>query len=176
MKAQIVRYENTAHLIENVKEELSKSGYKPSTIRVYQRYWDALLKYQTDNSIKSYSPKCGLDFLDAIYGIGVFIALTKQEKVGARSIKLLNDYCRNGMLFPSVGCPPTVSFLCCFSQILEDFKKHQANKFQISNTTLNNYNRYLGQFLLYLEKHSISELHQLNPGIISAIPEINATI
>ncbi len=55
---------------------------------------------------------------------------------------------------------------CCFCQILEAFKKHQANKFQISNTTLNNYNRYLGQFLLYLEKHNISKLNQLNPGII----------
>jgi integrase/recombinase XerD len=166
MKVQNVQYESTAHLIENVKEELSKSGYKPRTIQVYQRYWNALLKYEANNSIKSYSPKCGLEFLDAIYGINVFTALNKQDKVRARSITLLNDYCRNGMLFPSVGCPPTVSFLCCFCQILEDFKKHQANKFQISNTTLNRYNRFLGQFLLYLEKHSISELHQLNPGII----------
>jgi site-specific recombinase XerD len=70
------------------------------------------------------------------------------------------------MLFPSVGIRPTESFLYCFSPILEAFKKYQTNKFQISNSTLYNYNRYLGQFLLYLEKHKIIELNQINPGII----------
>jgi integrase/recombinase XerD len=166
MKSPIVQCESTSLLIQNVKDELSNVGYKPGTIQVYQRYWNALLKYEANRGIKSYSPKCGLEFLNAVYGISVFTALGKQDKVRARSITLLNDYSRDGMLFPSVGCPPTVNFLCCFCQTLEAFKKHQANKFQISNTTLNRYNRFLGQFLLYLEKHNISKLNQLNPGII----------
>jgi len=166
MKSQIDQAKSTSHLIKNVKEELTKAGYKPASIQVYQRYWNALLKYEGNHGIKSYSPKCGLDFLDAIYGISVFTALSKQDKVRARSITLLNDYSRDGMLFPSVGCRPTVSFLYCFCQILEDFKKYQTSKFQISNTTLYNYNRHLGRFLLYLEKHYINALYQLNPGII----------
>lgn len=166
MKSQLVQYKSTSHLIENVKDELFKVGYKPGSIQVYQRYWNTLLKYEANNGIKSYSPKGGLEFLNAIFGISVFTALSKQDKVRVRSITLLNDYSRDGMLFPSVGSRPTESFLCCFSQILEAFKKHQTNKFQISNSTLYNYNRYLGQFLLYLEKHNISELNQLNPGII----------
>ncbi len=166
MKSQIDQAKSTSHLIKNVKEELSKAGYKLASIQVYQRYWNALLKYEANNGIKSYSPQCGLDFLDAIYGISVFTSLSKQDKVRARSITLLNDYSRDGMLFPSVGCLPTISFLCCFCQILEDFKEYQTSKFQISNTTLYSYNRHLGRFLLYLEKHNITELHQLNPGII----------
>jgi len=166
MKSRIIQHENTSHLIENVKEELSKAGYKPGTIQVYQRYWSALLKYEANNGIKSYSPKGGLDFLNAIYGISVFTALSKQDKVRARSITLLNDYNRDGMLFPSAGYPSTVSLLCCFHQILEDFKKHQTNKFQISNKTTYSYNKYLGQFLLYLEKQNLGELSQLNSGII----------
>ncbi len=166
MKSQIIQYKSTSDLIESVKEELSKAGYKPGTIQVYQRSWNALLKYETKNGIKSYSPKGGLEFLDAIYGICVFTALSKQDKVRARSITLLNDYRRDGMLFPSTGIYPTESFLCCFSQILEVFKKHQTNKFQISNSTLKRYNRHLGHFLLYLEKHEIIELKHLNPGII----------
>jgi site-specific recombinase XerD len=166
MKSQIVQYKSTSHLIENVKEELFKVGYKPGSIQAYQRYWNALLKYEANNGIKSYSPKGGLEFLNAIFGISVFTALSKQDKVRARSITLLNDYSRDGMLFPSVGSRPTESFLCCFFQVLEDFKKYQTNKFQISNRTLYSYNRYLGQFLLYLEKHNISELNQLNPSVI----------
>lgn len=166
MKSQIIQFKSTFHLIENVKEELSKVGYKPGTIQAYQRYWNALLKYEAKNEIKSYSPKGGLEFLDAIYGINVFTPLSKQDKVRARSITLLNDYSRDGMLFPSIGIHATESFLCGCSQILETFKKHQINKFQISNSTLNRYNRYLGQFLLYLEKHKLVKLKQLNPGII----------
>jgi len=166
MKLQIVQDKSTSHLIENVKEELFKVGYKPGSIQVYQKYWNVLLKYEANNGIKSYSPKGGLEFLNAIFGISVFTTLSKQDKVRARSITLLNDYSRDGMLFPSVRSCPTESFLCCFSQILENFKKHQTNKFQISNSTLSNYDRYLGQFLLYLEKHNISELNQLNPSVI----------
>ena len=166
MKLQIIQHKSTSHLIENVKEELFKVGYKPGSIQVYQRSWNALLKYEANNGIKLYSPKVGLEFLNAIFGIDVFTALSKQDKVRARSITLLNDYSRDGMLFPSIGSPPIESFLCCFSHILEDFKKHRSNKFQISNTTLCNYNKYLGQFLLYLEKHNILELNQINPGII----------
>lgn len=166
MKLQIVQDKSTSHLIENVKEELFKVGYKPGSIQVYQRSWNALLKYEANNGIKSYSPKVGLEFLHAIFDINVFTALSKQDKVRARSITLLNDYSRDGMLFPSIGSPPIESFLCCFSHILEAFKKHRANKFQISKSTLYNYNKYLGQFLLYLEKHNISELNQINPGII----------
>ncbi len=166
MKLQIVQDKSTSHLIENVKEELFKVGYKPGSIQVYQKYWNVLLKYEANNGIKSYSPKGGLEFLNAIFGISVFTTLSKQDKVRARSITLLNDYSRDGMLFPSVRSCPTESFLCCFSQILENFKKHQTNKFQISNSTLSNYDRYLGQFLLYLEKHNISELNQLDPGVI----------
>jgi len=166
MKSQIAQYKSTSHLIENVKDELFKVGYKPGSIQVYQRYWNALLKYEANNGIKSYSPKGGLEFLNAIFGISVFTALSKQDKVRVRSITILNDYSRDGMLFPSVWNRPTENLLCCFSQILEAFKKHQVNKFQISNSTLYRYNRYLGQFLLYLEKHNISELNQLDPGVI----------
>ena len=166
MKSEIVRCKSTSLLTQNVKEELSNAGYKSRTILVYQIYWNDLLKYEAKKGIKSYSPKSGLEFLNVVYSISVFTALSKQDKVRARSITLLNNFSRDGMLFPSVGCPPTASFLCYFCQILEAFKKHQAKTFQINNPTLKNYNRYLGQFLLYLEKHSISELHQLNPGII----------
>ena len=132
MESQTVgRCKSTSYLIENVKEELSKAGYKPRSIQVYQRYWNALLTYEANKEIKAYSPKSGLQFLNTTYGISVFTALSKQDKVCARSITLLNDYSRDGMLFPSAGKPSTVSFLCCFCQNLEAFKKHQVNKFQI---------------------------------------------
>jgi len=166
MESQNTQLTNTAHLIENVKKELSKAGYKPRSILVYHRYWEDLLSYEADNNIDSYSPQVGLKFLDAIYGINVFTSLSKQDKVCARSITLLNDFSRDGMLFPTTGNLPTVSFLCRFGEVLESFKKRQISRFQISKSTLSNYNRYLGRFLLSLEKNNIKELDQLTPDII----------
>jgi integrase/recombinase XerD len=166
MKSQIVQEQSTSNLIEKVTEELVKVGYKPGSIQVYRRYWNALLTYESNNEIKSYSPTVGLEFLDAVYGINIFTSLSKQDKVRARSITLLNDFSRDGMLFPALRYRPTKSFLCCFSQILEAFKNHQTNKFQISNSTLYSYNRHVGRFLLYLERHGITKLDQLRPKII----------
>jgi integrase/recombinase XerD len=166
MKSQIVQEQSTSNLIEKVTEELVKVGYKPGSIQVYRRHWNALLTYESNNEIKSYSPTVGLEFLDAVYGINIFTSLSKQDKVRARSITLLNDFSRDGMLFPALRYRPTKSFLCCFSQILEAFKNHQTNKFQISNSTLYSYNRHVGRFLLYLERHGITKLDQLRPKII----------
>lgn len=123
MKSEIVQCKSTSLLIQNVKEELSNAGYKSGTIQVYQRYWNDLLKYESQKGIKFYSPKSGLEFLNVVYGISVFTVLSKQDKVRARSITLLNNYSRDGMLFPSVGCPPTVSFLCLFWPNFGSFQK-----------------------------------------------------
>jgi len=176
MKSKSIQHKKTSHLIENVKDVLSKAGYKPRSIKVYQRYWNELLKYESRNGIKSYSPEVGLEFLDAIYGIREFTALSKQDKVCARSITLLNNYSRDGRLFPSVKNSPTVNFLCCFGQTLDVFKKHQVKKFQISNSTLRSYNKYLGQFLLYLEENKVSELNQIKPDIILDYCESHSAI
>ncbi len=72
MKPRVTHRKSTAQLIQNVKKELCEVGYKPGSIKVYQRYWDALLVYEADKGIFSYSPKVGLEFLDSIYGITVF--------------------------------------------------------------------------------------------------------
>lgn len=168
MKPKTTHRKSTAHLIKNIKKELSEVGYKPGTIKVYQRYWDALLVYEADKGICFYSPKVGLEFLGSIYGINVFTSLSKQDKVCARAITLLNDYSRDGILFPPERKVPTVSFLCCFGELFEAFKKERVDRHQISKKTLTNYNRYLGRFLFYLEKNNISDMNQLTPGLISA--------
>lgn len=167
MKPKIAHRKSTAHLIKNVKGKLSEVGYKPGTIKRYQRYWDALLVYEADKGISSYSPKVGLEFLDSIYGINVFKGLREQDKIRARAITLLNDYSRDGVLFPPQRGTPTVSFLCCFNALFESFKKHRVDRFQISKNTLTNYNKYIGRFLFYLEKSNIRDIAQLTPGIIS---------
>jgi len=161
-------------LIDKVKEELFKRGFKSESIQRYQPCWNALLKFATTHGIDSYSPQTGMFFLEEIYGITVFASLSKQDKIRARAIKLLNDYTQNDMIFPG-NITSSSDSLKHFQGVLDDFKKYQVVKCQISPSTLANYNKYLGKFLLYLEEHHVYSLQQINPGTILDYCNIYAT-
>lgn len=169
-----VHKNNTAQLIEKVKEELFKRGYKPESVGRYQGYWNALLKFEVAQGIDSYSPHTGMLFLEKVYGITVFTSLNKQDKIRARAIKLLNDYNQNNMIFPGNIISSSDS-LKHFQVELDEFKNHQVAKFQISPSTLASYNKYIGKFLLYLEEHHVCSLAQIKPGIILDYCSIFAT-
>ncbi len=165
---------NTELLIEKVKKELSKQGFKPATIWCYQTCWNELLKFEADHSIDSYSPQTGMVFLEKIYKITVFTPLSKQDKTRARAIKLLNDYIQHGMIFPknTTSCKDSLRH---FHSDLEEFKKYQKTRYQFSESTLTNYNRYIGKFLLYLEEYHIFSFDQITPAIILDYCNIFAT-
>lgn len=165
---------NTALLIDNVKAELFKRGFKPESVQRYQSCWNDLLKFATAHAIDSYSPQTGMFFLEEIYGITVFTSLSEQEKIRARAIKLLNDYTQNGMIFSS-NITSSTDYLKFYQSVLDDFKKHRVVKCQISPSTLVNYDNYLGKFLLYLEEHHICSLQQITTGIIQDYCNIYAT-
>ena len=156
---------NTALLIDKVKAVLFKRGYKPESVQRFQSCWNDLLKFATAHAIDSYSPQTGMVFLEEIYGMTVFASLSEQEKLRARAINLLNDYTQNGMIF-SGNSTSSTDYLMLYQSVLDDFKKHQVVKYQISPSTLVKYNDYLGKFLLYLEEHHISSLQQITTGII----------
>ena len=165
---------NTELLIEKVKKVLSRQGFKPATIRCYQTCWNELLKFEADLGIDSYSPQTGIIFLEKIYKITVFKPLSKQDKTHARVIKLLNDYIQLGMIFPksTTSCKDSLKH---FHSNLEEFKKYQKAKYQFSESTLTNYNIYVGKFLLYLEEHHIFSLDQITPVTILDYCNIYAT-
>ncbi|MHB8280032.1 MAG: site-specific integrase [Candidatus Humimicrobiaceae bacterium] len=165
---------NTALLIDKVKEVLLKQGFKLASIRPYELCWNDLLKYEAAHGIDSYSPQTGMVFLEEIYEITVFTSLSKQDKTRARSIKLLNDYIQHGMFFPKniTSCTDSLKY---FQSELEEFKKYQAVKYEFSESTLANYNVYVGKFLLYLEEQHILSLEQISPGIILDYCNIYAT-
>lgn len=165
---------NIALLINKVKEALLKQGFKAESLRCYQPCWNGLLEFETAHGIDSYSPQTGMVFLKEIYAITVFTPLSKQDKVHARAIKLLNDYTQNGMIFPRniTSCSDSLKH---FQGVLEDFKKYQVVKYRISTSTLANYNLYISKFLLYLEQHHIFLLEQITPGIVLDYCNIYAT-
>lgn len=114
---------NTALLIDKVKAELFKRGYKPESVQRYQSCWNDLLKFATAHTIDSYSPQTGMFFLEEIYGMTVFASLSEQEKLRARAINLLNDYTQNGMIF-SGNSTSSTDYLKFYQSVLDDFKKH----------------------------------------------------
>jgi len=77
----------------------------------------------------------------------------------------LNDFIATGTIFPTAPKISAANALRIFGFLLADFKKFQQDRFSISLTTLNNYDRHIGRFLLYLEEH-ISKISNLTSCLI----------
>jgi integrase/recombinase XerD len=159
--------------IEDVKRELLRIGYGDKTIERYQRAWNRLIDYMKERSIEAYSTKVGLDFLEEAFQITVFTALTNENKMRARSINVLNDYYLHGVIFPKC----TTSSVSLLSYHLDALKKFQEyrKQYQITEKTLKNYERYIGKFLLYLERHGVTNLSQITVVSILDYANIFAT-
>ena len=156
---------NTSNLFMSVKGKLRERGYGSNTICRYECCWNRLISYMHEQKIESYSPEVGLDFLEEVYGVTPMEELTKQQRFRTRSVKLLNDFIETGSIYPTAPKISTAKSLKMFGKLLSDFKRHQTERFEISKTTINNYDKYVGRFLLYLEAH-ISDISCLTPVLI----------
>lgn len=151
-------------LIELVEAELLRTGYGDRVIKRYHRVWSRLTDYMKERSCVAYNTKIGLDFLEAAYQITVFKALTNENKVRARSIQVLNDYHLHGIIFPKFTTS-SFSLLSHHSSVLEQFQEYRK-QFQISKSTLKSYEKYIGKFLLFLERHGVLELSQITASSV----------
>lgn len=160
-------------LIESVKSELLRIGYGDRTIARYQRTWNRLIDYMQEHFIAAYSAKVGLDFLEEAFQITVFTALTNENKVRARAINVLNDYYLHGVIFPKYTTS-SISLLSYHKDVLKKFQEYRKQH-QITEATLKHYEKYIGKFLLYLEKHGLYDLSQITAVSILDYANIFAT-
>jgi site-specific recombinase XerD len=137
---------------------LKERGFKEATVEKYWRRWNDLLEYLSTKKLETYDAKTGLEYLSAIHGITVFKELDREEKWTVRAIEYLNDYLSMGVIYP--GTPPvsTVNSLRRLGKYLQAFKNYQVERYQISRKTLENYDKYIGKFLLYLEGKKVAGL------------------
>ena len=146
-------------LIGLVKKELLLSGYSDQVIKRYQTVWGHLTDYMKERSIAAYNTKVGLDFLEDAFQITVFKALTNENKVRARSIQVMNDYYLHGVVFPKYTTS-SFSLLSYHSSVLEHFQEYRK-QYQISKSTLKTYEKYIGKFLLFMERHGVLGISQI---------------
>jgi integrase/recombinase XerD len=151
-------------LIELVEAELLRTGYGDRVIKRYQRVWSRLTNYMEERFLVVYNTKVGLNFLDVSYQITVFKALTNENKVRARAVQVLNDYHLHGVIFPKYTSS-SVSLLSHHSSVLEQFQEYRK-QFQISKSTLKSYEKYIGKFLLFMERRSVADLSQITASSI----------
>jgi integrase/recombinase XerD len=156
---------NINYLVTSVKDKLRERGYSPNTIFRYQRCWNQLLNHMHGQEIESYSPKIGLDFLREVYNVNLIKDLTKQQRFRARAVKLLNDFVETGTIYPAAPRISAAKSLNVFGKILSGFKQYQVEKYEVSKKTIENYDKYIGRFLLYLENH-ISDISCLTQVLI----------
>ncbi|MCL6443004.1 MAG: site-specific integrase [Alicyclobacillus sp.] len=151
-------------LFERVSSELQRVGYSDRVVTRYRRAWTHLAEYMEEQGVTTYDTKVGLNFLEDAYQITVFKGLSNEDKVRARSIAVLNDYYLHGMVLPKYTTS-SVSLLSHHSTVLEGFKEHQK-QYQMSPATMKSYEKYIGKFLLYLEKHDVLDLSHITSRTI----------
>lgn len=153
-------------LIEAVKKEFFRLGYSSRTIKRYQTVWNRLDYFMKSNNIGRYDTKVGLDFLDDTYDITVYKQLEGENKARARAITVINDFYLHGMILPRSKKSHSPEILLTYhNDILEKFKEHRK-KFQITESTLKSYDKYIGKFLFYLEKHGVYDLSNITPTVV----------
>lgn len=157
-----------ADLLAGVEGELKRVGYGPPVINRYRRPWGHLAGYMADRGLH-YDTQVGLDFLEEVYHITIFTALTNEDRVRARAITVLNEYYLHGMVRPRYRTS-AVSLLMRYSDVLTDFQA--AQRMQRSPVTLQAYEKFLGKFLLYLENHNVTEFTQITAPTILAYTDM----
>jgi site-specific recombinase XerD len=164
--------ESIANTCEKIAGILETRGFKVSTIKKYWRYWNRLSNYLEEKDLKSYSAKIGLHFLSDVYGITVFTGLDREDKWIVRSVQYLNDYRESGVVFPATPHISAIGSLTWTGKYLVLFKKHQAERHNITLSTLAGYDKNIGKFLLYLESGHIMSLSELTSKHIFKFCEI----
>lgn len=150
-------------LVADVETELERIGYGQGIIDRYRRAWSRLAEYMAKQGLGRYDTHVGLNFLDAVDQITVFTALTNEDQVRARAIWVLNDYYLHGMIRPR--CTTSArALLTRYQNVLAQFQAHQQA--QRSPVTIQSYEKHLGKFLLYLEKHDVTDLAHITEATI----------
>ncbi len=125
-----------------------------------------------ERAITEYSAKVGLNFLEDAYQITLFDNLSDMDRQRVHYINILNDYKEHSVIV--IRAVSHVSSLRRFKDILKEFQEYRS-QFQISAVTLKGYEKYIGKFLLYLERHEITELSQITAATILDYCRIFAT-
>jgi site-specific recombinase XerD len=155
----------TSEIIEEVHQLMVSYGYSDFTISRYKECWRALQKYEKDEDISFFSPGAAMTFLEEKYGITVFKYLSKINGLRVRAIQLLCDFYCYGickLLKPRKKEYKEIPWQEC----LDDFKAHQKLKHLISDKTLNNYDKYLSAFFMYLKERSLENLNELTEVVV----------
>jgi site-specific recombinase XerD len=143
---------------ENIARILRERGFKEPTLGRYWRRWNGLLAYLAKKGLQSYDAKTGLKYLAEVHGITVFTGLDREDKWTVRSIQHISDYLSFGVIYPATPKISTVNSLKRLGPALESFKKRQVARSHISEHTLDEYEKHIGKFLLYLEGKGLAEL------------------
>jgi site-specific recombinase XerD len=166
--------ESIASICESIARILESRGFKVSTVKKHWRYWNKLSGYLEEKDLKSYDAKIGLDFLSDVYGITIFTGLDREDKWIVRSVQYLNDYLKSGVIFPATPRVSTIDSLTWTGEYLVSFKRYQTEKHNITQTTLDGYDKNIGKFLLYLESRNIASISKMTPKHVFNFCEIIA--
>lgn len=164
-------------LITSLKEELIRLDYAISTQKNYHYVLNALIKYDFENSIETFSDEIGLRFLADVYGIKdpiSFKELRQSERNKVRVIRRLSEFLKYGTIIKThiqMRIPLVSSNL--YQPQLSNFLSFCKEEKMYTDKVVLNYGRFIERFLGFLEEQNIYSLLDIN---INTIDVYTATL
>jgi site-specific recombinase XerD len=146
-----------------------------ATFDEYRRVWNHVSAFMAMKRIKYYDPGVGEEFLRWKYGPGYsYESLPNYyEKNFASRVEALGDYQKLGKIVMGSRQRVYRVFKGAIGRSMTVFMKQRKEAFEISKTTMVNYEIYLYQFYLFLKKTGIHSVSKINKErILSFISQI----
>lgn len=163
-----IKCQNIQELTSLLKKHLMEKQYSKSSLKTYGCLLDRFTEYCEQNSIETYSPEMGRQYVWDQYGI--VLGEHDSGKNVCRMIHMLTDFSRYGMIFKQQNVRKE-GFSIAFSRLFEDFLL-SLEKNLVAPSSIQKYRNFLFRFENYLIHRGVLnfsrlELHHINAYIES---------
>lgn len=148
-------------LTEDFHRYLRSIRRSEHTIRLYLAAWNKLKAYMASSHLKFYNSKIGEAFLASELGKYKYENLTTHKKNFVSKIEALVDFQNTGRVLLGIRIKSPKLFIGTIGKSINAFIDFRKSIFNLSNTTVNNYEIYLHSFNCFLNDSGIKSISKI---------------
>lgn len=147
-----------SELTEMILVHLKERGYSLNTVENYRRIYDKMKEYAIQTHTSVYSSDFGREFI--FNYCGTIIGNKEQYKLINRSVTMLSDFQRFGMIFRQQFVKADV-FSQGYQTLFEEFMKSREKQ-NIAEGTIKRYRHFLHRFEAFLLNRNVLSFSDVN--------------
>lgn len=147
-----------SELIEMILIHLKERGYSLNTVENCRRIYDKMKEYAIQTHTPVYNPDFGREFI--FNYCGTMIGNREQYKLINRSVTMLSDFQRFGMIFRQQYVQADV-FSQGYQTLFEEFMKSREKR-NIAEGTIKRYRHFLHRFETFLLNRNVYSFSDIN--------------